>query len=49
MFLAEQVTFEEFKILALAFIGIFIPLLIAYKISRKTNFMVVILTISFYD
>ncbi len=49
MFLAEQVTFEEFKILALAFIGIFIPLLIAYKISKKTNFMVFILTLALFS
>ena len=49
MFLAEQVTFEEFKILALTFIGIFIPLLIAYKISKKTNFMVFILTLALFS
>lgn len=49
MFLAEQVTFEEFKIFARAFIGIFIPLLIAYKISKKTNFMVFILTIALFS
>lgn len=49
MFLATQITFEEFKALALTFIGIFIPLLIAYKISKKTNFMVFILTLALFS
>ena len=45
MFLSSQISFDEFKVLALPFVGIFIPLLIAYKIGKKTNLLVALLTI----
>lgn len=48
MFSVILASFDNFKSLALPFLSVFIPLLIAYKISRKTNFMVFILTIALY-
>lgn len=48
MFSVILASFDSFKSLALPFLSVFIPLLIAYKISRKTNFMVFILTIALY-
>ena len=49
MFLSSQISFDEFKVLALPFVGIFIPLLIAYKIGKKTNLLVALLTIVLYS
>lgn len=48
MFSVILASFDDFKGLAIPFMSIFLPLLIAYKVSRKTNFMVFILTIALY-
>ena len=49
MSLSFLMSFDEFKTLALPFAGIFIPLLIAYKIGKKTNLLVALLTIVLYS
>ena len=49
MFLASQISFDELKVLAVPFVGIFIPLLIAYKVGKKTNFLVSLLTLMLYS
>ena len=49
MFLTETITLEQLKLIAAAFFGVLIPLLIAYKVGKKTNFLVALLTIAVYS